>query len=552
MSPRTDRRRPFLLRCAPWAWVPLFTGLFVSSCTPPPTYRYAPEVKPTEHTRVDLQWTALVHQANEEYRSISDRSNLRTGQARTGDSPSQADAAPYYQFLKKYQGSLAHLEMNESRRQRYFEDFAPLFLTAAVATGDVRLVTDIGATCAGTAAHDRAGTLWRSFLISRDPSQPDCQESFRRFRESFGDKEANMLLDQSISNHISACMEKSTPASCILTLKGWPDDLHARAQAIVDRSWLPKLLAQGRSADLRAYLDTFPDSASAPNARATLEKVFYQEARRSLDPELLTAFAEEFPDSPHTGEILQLAAEWRDRYERASAAKLVYTGETPEDWSAFTSNLLSSAHASLAPGTSKLSTEELSRYGLRRTVLVLPHGGKYFNGSGVIVSPVGHIITNCHVIKEARNVYVKLPSGAEQSCTIVVENEDLDIAILKADATTPEYAQLGNYANIDSGTDIVVIGNPGFGRGEGIAHNTVTKGVVSNPTALGGQYLQIDAAVNPGNSGGPVFDHYGFLIGIATFTLRGARDEKLEGMNFAVPCNQIVPILGSAFAMSPP
>ena len=137
-------------------------------------------------------------------------------------------------------------------------------------------------------------------------------------------------------------------------------------------------------------------------------------------------------------------------------------------------------------------------------------------GSGFIVDPTGYVVTNNHVVGDAAKVTVVFQDGSEHKAKIVGKDAKTDLALLKIDAPKPlPYVQWGDSDHERIGDWVMAVGNP-FGLG-----GTVTKGIVSAKSrSIDGSsyvdYMQIDAAVNRGNSGGPTFDLAGHVIGINT------------------------------------
>ena len=156
-------------------------------------------------------------------------------------------------------------------------------------------------------------------------------------------------------------------------------------------------------------------------------------------------------------------------------------------------------------------------------------------GSGFIIDPDGHIVTNNHVVGDASKVEVTLQDGAKYTATIVGRDTRSDLAVLKIDAGKPlPYVTFGNSDQAEIGDWVVAVGNP-FGLG-----GTVTAGVLSargRDIHAGGfdDFLQVDAPINRGNSGGPTFDLNGNVIGINTaiYSPNGGS----VGIGFAVPSN---------------
>lgn len=157
-------------------------------------------------------------------------------------------------------------------------------------------------------------------------------------------------------------------------------------------------------------------------------------------------------------------------------------------------------------------------------------------GSGFIIDPAGYIVTNHHVVKDANEITVVLNDGTKMKATLQGSDGKTDLALLKVDTDKAlPWVKFGDSERVRPGDWVVAIGNP-FGLG-----GTVTTGIVS---ARGrdihsgpyDDYLQIDAAINSGNSGGPLFDTEGNVIGVNTaiFSPNGGN----VGIGFAIPAAQ--------------
>ena len=158
-------------------------------------------------------------------------------------------------------------------------------------------------------------------------------------------------------------------------------------------------------------------------------------------------------------------------------------------------------------------------------------------GSGVILTEDGYIVTNNHVISGASKIAVTLKSGEEYSARLVGTSPENDLAVLKIEATGLKPATFADSDELQVGQVAVAIGNP-LGKLGG----TVTEGIISaldREIDLDGQQmrlLQTSAAVNPGNSGGGLFDENGYLIGIVNAKSAGS---EIEGLGFAIPSNDV-------------
>lgn len=168
------------------------------------------------------------------------------------------------------------------------------------------------------------------------------------------------------------------------------------------------------------------------------------------------------------------------------------------------------------------------------------------SGSGVIVDSKGYIITNNHVIAGQQSLQVIFSDGSKADTTIVGSDAVADLAILKVDKV-PAVATLGDSSTLEPGQVAIAIGNPlGDYRG------TVTVGVVSGLNRSVGRQqglIQTDAAINNGNSGGPLINTLGQVIGINTLVVRSTNDGNVaEGLGFAIPSNQVRDIMTQLIA----
>ncbi|MGN6230124.1 MAG: DegQ family serine endoprotease [Trinickia sp.] len=154
-------------------------------------------------------------------------------------------------------------------------------------------------------------------------------------------------------------------------------------------------------------------------------------------------------------------------------------------------------------------------------------------GSGFIVSPDGYVMTNAHVVDDADNIYVTLTDKREFKAKLIGVDDRTDIAVVKIDASSLPTVTIGDSNKVRVGEWVVAIGSP-FGL-----DNTVTAGIVSAKGRETGDYLpfiQTDAAVNPGNSGGPLINMQGEVIGINSQIY--SRTGGFMGIAFAIPIDE--------------
>ena len=157
-------------------------------------------------------------------------------------------------------------------------------------------------------------------------------------------------------------------------------------------------------------------------------------------------------------------------------------------------------------------------------------------GSGFIISPDGYIVTNNHVIDKAKKIVVTLNDGRKFEAKVVGADPEIDIALLKIDAKKLHYVPLGDSSKVKVGEWVIAIGNPLM------YDHTVTAGIISaKGRRLGSgleSFLQTDAAINFGNSGGPLVNMAGEVIGVNT-----AISAQGQNIGFAVPINMVKEVL---------
>jgi uncharacterized RDD family membrane protein YckC len=170
-------------------------------------------------------------------------------------------------------------------------------------------------------------------------------------------------------------------------------------------------------------------------------------------------------------------------------------------------------------------------------VVIVGAGG---HGTGFIISPDGLVVTNYHIIEEEEKIAVAMIKHAESIqifdvATIVAHDKEKDIAILKIEGENFPFIHMGDSNDVYSGERIYTIGHPHGYR------NVISEGVISTKRKWmdGFYYLHITSSIFPGNSGGPVINEEGDVIGIATFT-----DREFKEIVYAVPINDVKGLLG--------
>ncbi len=214
----------------------------------------------------------------------------------------------------------------------------------------------------------------------------------------------------------------------------------------------------------------------------------------------------------------------------------------------------STSSASTNSNSLQMSTTQLVSAVKKSVVLVETYDLKSVDpsaeGSGIISSSDGYIITNAHVVSGGQKFEIILDDGSSGSAgksydaTLVGSDTRTDIAVLKINATGLAAATFGNSGQLQVGESVLAIGNPGGTEFSG----TVTSGIISalNRQISANGYtqscLQTDAPINPGNSGGALVNMYGQVIGITSSKFA---EEDYEGMGFAIPINDAKPVVDS-------
>lgn len=177
-------------------------------------------------------------------------------------------------------------------------------------------------------------------------------------------------------------------------------------------------------------------------------------------------------------------------------------------------------------------------------------GGRLSVGTGFVVSPAGYVVTNEHVVRDSEQLQIRLSDGRELDACVQGFDAITDIALLKVSSTRPlEVLPLGEPASVRAGDPVFVIGNP-FGFDHSVsagilsAKDRIVERQASSETIAAAPYafyLQTDAAINMGNSGGPLLSRQGFVIGVASAFWGGT--QPAQGIGFAIPIDVVKQIL---------
>jgi hypothetical protein len=202
-----------------------------------------------------------------------------------------------------------------------------------------------------------------------------------------------------------------------------------------------------------------------------------------------------------------------------------------------------------------LSSEEVVRSALPAVVVVSTTEGW---GTGFFISPNGLLATNSHVVGSHPSVIVTLPSGKSIGSAGIFTEEGRDLAVIKIPVEGNAFLAL-SLAPPAPGSDVIAIGSPGLGADQGSRlignpqgaelTNSVTKGVVSGiRQGTNGTWIQTDVALNHGNSGGPLLNQMGEVIGVNTL---GFSPAGLNGINFSLAASELAQVLASRFGFNP-
>jgi len=223
-----------------------------------------------------------------------------------------------------------------------------------------------------------------------------------------------------------------------------------------------------------------------------------------------------------------------------TSATAPVAGEMPPNFAQITRQYGPAVVNISVTGTTKVSDDEddpFAQFFGQFPGFPMPRGGQHEvpirgEGSGFIISPDGVILTNAHVVKGAKEVTVKMTDRREYRAKVLGSDPQTDVAVLKIKASNLPVVKVGDVNSLEVGEWVLAIGSP-FGL-----ENTATAGIVSAkgrslPDDTSVPFIQTDVAVNPGNSGGPLFNSRGEVVGINSQIY--SRTGGYQGLSFSIP-----------------
>ena len=252
------------------------------------------------------------------------------------------------------------------------------------------------------------------------------------------------------------------------------------------------------------------------------------------------------PDETHTVSQSETPAQAETPEADTSSALAAQPAEDPPSVEIESSPAAPATPASEDGADGALSLQEIYKKCIGSVVSITAsaQSGKS-SGTGIVLSADGYLITNHHVIENAQVIAVQTSDDRQFQASIIGSDEASDLAVLKVDATDLQPAEFGDSGKLAVGDRVVAIGDPLGAQLRG----TMTSGIVSainrdlevNDRTM--TLIQTDAALNNGNSGGPLINCYGQVIGINTMKLRSYYSTTAEGLGFAIPMAVAKPIL---------
>ena len=228
----------------------------------------------------------------------------------------------------------------------------------------------------------------------------------------------------------------------------------------------------------------------------------------------------------------------------------VVNGDTSSDTSASSDGTVSAMSdqdiaAKLTPSVVCIQNYQVAQnYGFMQTDTSDSSVSPASEGSGIIMSEDGYIITNAHVVEGATSLKVMTSDGETYEAQLVGSDTVTDLAVVKIDATGLTAAEFGSSEDLRVADKVMAIGNPGgheLSSSVTIGYvSALNRAIANNTTGYTMEYIQTDAAINPGNSGGALINEYGQVVGINSAKISAT---GYEGLGFAIPIDTAQPII---------
>lgn len=228
----------------------------------------------------------------------------------------------------------------------------------------------------------------------------------------------------------------------------------------------------------------------------------------------------------------------------------VVNGDTSSDTSASSDGTVSAMSdqdiaAKLTPSVVCIQNYQVTQnYGFMQTDTSDSSVSPASEGSGIIMSEDGYIITNAHVVEDATSLKVMTSDGETYEAQLVGSDTVTDLAVVKIDATGLTAAEFGSSEDLRVADKVMAIGNPGgheLSSSVTIGYvSALNRAIANNTTGYTMEYIQTDAAINPGNSGGALINEYGQVVGINSAKISAT---GYEGLGFAIPIDTAQPII---------
>ncbi|MDQ3816458.1 MAG: trypsin-like peptidase domain-containing protein [Acidobacteriota bacterium] len=211
----------------------------------------------------------------------------------------------------------------------------------------------------------------------------------------------------------------------------------------------------------------------------------------------------------------------------------------PENENPLANKLTAASNSAITPAAPTLTVEQLVQQSLPAVVTVQAGAS---SGSGFFITESGVVVTNRHVVEGASQVAVTTSKGETLQSEALFVHPTKDLALIKLKAGTYPYLRLADPRYVNVGADVVAIGSPGLPGGSQLLVNTVTKGIVSafRKSDNFGLLIQTDVNINHGNSGGPLLNLRGEIIGVNTLAFR---EEGATGLNFSIFDSEVLDML---------